>query len=102
MLTFNWAKNNPNPISAVKTLHSCQNMDLLNEWRAANDVKGRIKFLERPTWVLNPDIKKPGKLGPAESTIREPKEEEGHHSHDKRNPHLESLFPEIKDAEMSS
>jgi len=60
MLTYNWVHGHDWPQSAWRSLHSCQNWDLLNEWRAENDISHLITHLERPSWVLDPNADAPG------------------------------------------
>ncbi|EFQ34291.1 hypothetical protein CGRA01v4_03886 [Colletotrichum graminicola] len=67
MLTYNWVHGHDWPQSAWRSLHSCQNWDALNEWRAENDISHLVTHLERPAWVLDPDAEAPGHRGAAEA-----------------------------------
>ncbi|KXH35466.1 hypothetical protein CSIM01_10225 [Colletotrichum simmondsii] len=67
MLTFNWVHGHDWPQSAWRSLHSCQNWDALNEWRAENDISHLVTHLERPSWVLDPNAEAPGHRGAAEA-----------------------------------
>ncbi|KAI3547326.1 hypothetical protein CSPX01_03763 [Colletotrichum filicis] len=67
MLTFNWVHGHDWPQSAWRSLHSCQNWDALNEWRAKNDISHLVTHLERPSWVLDPNAEAPGHRGAAEA-----------------------------------
>ncbi|KAJ5612188.1 hypothetical protein N7510_005382 [Penicillium lagena] len=71
VLTYNWIKGYSAPKSAWKSLHTCQNWERLMEWRKQNDITPKLKFLDRPLWVMDPDGVVPGAQGAAEGNTHD-------------------------------
>lgn len=67
MLTYNWVHGHDWLQPAWRSLHNCQDWELLNDWRRRHDVSHLVTHLERPAWVLDPNGTAPGSTGAVEA-----------------------------------